>query len=184
MRKIRNPELLDHLQGFEPQVFNAPVWRLTRAGRNPLTASTPKGRWDDGSFDVLYTALEPDTARAEVFYHLMRAQPVFPSGLKVHLHELQAGLSKVLMFQTLETLTPFGVDVSTYGSFDYAKLQAEYSVTQQIGEAAHFLGYDAIIAPSARWHGQNLVVFLNDKLRYVKDHGPQDLKRWASDKVQ
>jgi RES domain-containing protein len=153
--------------------------RIARAGRNPLLATSPKGRWDDGSFDVLYTALEPDTARAEVHYHLTRLQPVFPSALQVHLHELKADLHNVLVFERIDDLAPFGVEAALYGSSEYAKLQSEYSVTQQIGEAAHFLGADALIVPSARWPGKNLVVFLNDKLIAVKDHGPQDLKTWA-----
>ena len=180
MRKIRNPELLDRLQGLAAQTFKETVWRMVRAGRNPLTASNPKGRWDDGSFDVLYTTLQPDTARAEVFFHLMRAQPVYPSELKIHLHELHADLQKVLAFETVEALTAFGVDAATFGTTDYAKLQAEYSVTQQIGEAAQFLGFDAIIVPSARWPGQNLVVLTNANLTNQKDHGPQDLKSWAA----
>jgi RES domain-containing protein len=179
MRKIRNPELLDQLQANEPQPFSGQVWRMARAGRNPLTASSPKGRWDDGSFDVLYTAREPDTARAEVYYHLTRAQPVFPSGLKIHLHELNADLQKVFAFESVEALAALGVDPATYGTMDYARLQAEYSVTQQIGEAAHFLGADAIMVPSARWPGQNLVVLLATSLVHQKDHGPQDLKSWA-----
>jgi RES domain-containing protein len=180
MRKIRNPELLDALQQLPPQTFNANVWRLVRAGRNPLAASTPRGRWDDGSFDVLYTALEPDTARAEVHYHLTRSQPVYPSSLKIHLHEIAASGLQVLKFDTLDKLIPLGVDPAIYGSNDYSHLQAEYSVTQQIGEAAKFLGHDAIIVPSARWPGQNLVVFLTDKLQQLRDHGPQDLKLWAA----
>lgn len=184
MRKIRSPELLDRLQAFQPQPFKNAAWRMARAGRNPLTASNPKGRWDDGSFDVLYATLEPDTARAEVYYHLTRAQPVFPSGLKMHLHELRADLQNVLVFGSLQTLAPFGIDPTTYGTSDYAKLQAEYSVTQQIGEAAHFLGADAIVVPSARFPGQNLVVFLNEKLVHMQDHGPQDLRGWAAENIK
>lgn len=179
MRKIRNPELLDQLQSREPQPFSGQVWRIARAGRNPLIASSPKGRWDDGSFDVLYTALEPDTARAEVYYHLTRAQPVFPSALKIHLHELRADCHRVFVFESPGVLAAFGIDPTTYGTSDYARLQAEYSVTQQIGEAAHFLGADAIIVPSARWPGQNLVVLIAANLDHQKDHGPQDLKSWA-----
>jgi RES domain len=116
MRKIRNPQLLDRLQNIAPHPFQGSVWRLARAGRNPLLATNPKGRWDDGSFDVLYTALEPDTARAEVHYHLTRMQPVFPSALQVHLYELKADLDKVLAFKTLDDLLPFGVDPALYGT--------------------------------------------------------------------
>lgn len=184
MRKIRSPELLDQLQRISPQPFVGKAWRLTRAGRNPLLATNPKGRWDDGSFDVVYTALEADTARAEVHYHLTRAQPVFPSHLEIHLHELSATLDKVLIFETLQHLSPFGVDAANFGTSDYTKLQAEYSATQHIGEAAHFLGVEAIIVPSARWPGQNMVVFFNGNLVHLEDHGRQDLKAWARENLK
>ena len=157
---------------------------MARAGRNPLTASNPKGRWDDGTFDVLYTALAPDAARAEVHYHLTRAQPVYLSSLKIHLHELHADLQNVFVFESLEILAAFGIDPATYGTLEYARLQAEYSVTQQIGEAAHFLGVDGLVVPSARFPGQNLVVLVSAKLTHEKDHGPQDLKRWALENVK
>jgi RES domain-containing protein len=179
VRKIRDPELLDRLQALTPKPFAANVWRMARAGRNPLVATNPKGRWDDGSFDVLYAALDADAARAEVHYHLTRGQPVFPSTLKIHLHEIEAELKRVLRFENLEALQPYGVEAATYGTSDYAKLQAEYSITQQLGEAAHFLGAQAIIVPSARWPSQNLVVMATEHLKLVKDHGPQDLKTWA-----
>jgi hypothetical protein len=43
-------------------------------------------------------------------------------------------------------------------------LQSEYhhpncTRTQEIGEAAAFLGFDALIVPSARWNCSNLVLF-------------------------
>jgi RES domain len=184
MRKIRDPELLDRLQSLKPKTFAGSIWRMARAGRSPLLATQPKGRWDDGTFGVLYAALGADAARAEVFYHLARGQPVFPSALQIHLQEVQANLERVLVFDTLETLVPFGIDGSKYGSSDDAKLQAEYSVTQQIGEAAHFLGMHALVVPSARWPAQNIVVLLQEGVRHVQDFGPQDLKTWARQHIK
>jgi RES domain-containing protein len=179
MRKIRDPELLDRLQALTPQPFARNAWRMARSGRDPLVATNPKGRWDDGSFEVLYAALEADAARAEVNYHLTRGQPVFPSALQIHLYEFAADLKRVLWFENLDALLPYSVDAENYGKSDYAKLQAEYSVTQQMGEAAHFLGVQALVVPSARWPGHYLVVMATDKLKRVKDHGSQDLKAWA-----
>jgi RES domain len=179
MRKVRDPDLLDHLQSLTPVPLTTSAWRMARAGRNPLVATNPKGRWDDGSFDVVYAALDADAARAEVYYHLTRGQPVYPSALPIHLHEITTNFDNVLIFENLKALEPFGVDAATYGTADYAKLQAEYSITQRIGEAAHFLGAEAIVVPSARWPESNVVIMASDHLTHVKDHGPQDLKSWA-----
>jgi (2Fe-2S) ferredoxin len=183
MRKIRDPALLDRLQGLTPQPFSSKIWRMARAGRNPLVATSPKGRWDDGSFEVLYTALSPDAARAEVHFHLTRGQPVFPSQLQIHLHEIEIEARKVFVFQSIAELVPFGVDATQFGGLEYSRLQAEYSVTQQIGEAANFLGCDALVVPNSRWPEQNLVVIPanlgSGKLKHFSDHGPQDLKAWG-----
>jgi hypothetical protein len=180
MRKIRDPELLDRLQGMPLQSFNGKIWRMARAGRNPLIATSPKGRWDDGSFEVLYTACSPDAARAEMHYHLTRSQPVFPSALQIHLHEIAIEVDEIYVFPSLATLVPFGVDAATYGGMAYARLQEEYSITQRIGEAACFLGSGGLMVPCARWADQNLVVISGKaELKHLLDHGPQDLKAWA-----
>ena len=183
MRKIRDPALLDCLQGLTLITFSGKIWRMARAGRDPLVATSPKGRWDDGSFEVIYTALSADAARAEVHFHLTRGQPVFPSQLKIHLHEIEVEARRVYAFQSVDELVPFGVEASQFGGLDYSRLKAEYSVTQQIGEAAHFLGCDALIVPSARWPDQNLVVIparpRTSELKHIEDHGPQDLKAWG-----
>jgi RES domain-containing protein len=153
---------------------------MTRAGRDPLVASNPKGRWDDGSFDVLYTALSPDAARAELHFHFTRSQPVFPSTLNIHLHEIAVEAQNVFRFESVDALVPFGVDTAQFGMLDYSRLQEEYSITQKIGEAAHFLGCDGLIVPGARWPEQNLIILSEDaNLRHVKDHGQQDLRAWG-----
>ena len=49
-------------------------------------------------------------------------------------------------------MVPLGVDPSRYR-------EILYPPTQAIGDAAHFLGFDSIIAPNARWSCDNLVLF-------------------------
>jgi hypothetical protein len=180
MRKIRDPALLDRLQGMVPQKFDGKIWRMARAGRNPLAATSPKGRWDDGSFEVLYTACSPDAARAEMHFHLTRSQPVFPSALRIHLHEIAIEVENLYVFPSVDALVPFGVDAGHYGGMEYSRLQEEYSVSQCIGEAVSFLGGGGLIVPSARWPDQNLVVISGKAvLKHVLDHGVQDLKAWG-----
>ena len=45
-----------------------------------------------------------------------------------------------------------GYPLESFGDLSYGR-------TQEIGDAAAFLGFDGIIAPSARWPCQNLVIF-------------------------
>jgi RES domain len=56
-----------------------------------------------------------------------------------------------------------------------------YTRTQEIGAAAAFLGYDGLIAPSARWDCQNIILFLDAiKVADVRtvSVAPVDWKAW------
>jgi hypothetical protein len=53
---------------------------------------------------------------------------------------------------TGDATKPFGVSRETFAGLTYAR-------SQEIGDAAAFLGFDGILAPSARWQCQNLVIF-------------------------
>lgn len=58
----------------------------------------------------------------------------------------------MLRFADLAGLAPFGIDTARYRTFDYA-------ATQALAAAAHFLEFDGLIVPNARFACANLVVF-------------------------
>lgn len=149
-RKARDPELLDQLDKLPRAIFESRVWRVVRESRDVLQASRVGARWDPGSFDVLYTSLNPEAAREEVYFHLSR-QPVFPS-VPFQIHRLRIRLKQILNLQETELLRGLGVDISNYANMDYSR-------TQAIADGAFFLGYSGIIVPSARFQGLNLVLF-------------------------
>ncbi len=150
-RRAREIELLDALDVLEPVNVDATVWRAVQDGRDPLLGHPSAGRWDPGQFDVLYTSFDPDGAVSEIHFHLSR-QPVFPSRIKFFLHEISVKTSNTLEFADLRKLQPLGVDEKEYAHVLYGR-------TQSIGDAAHFLGFDGIIAPNARWGCLNLTIF-------------------------
>ncbi len=45
-----------------------------------------------------------------------------------------------------------------YGRLSYLQRGGEYPTNQQIGEAAFFYEYEAIIVPNARWPTSNVVI--------------------------
>jgi hypothetical protein len=160
-RRPRDLALLDALDRLERVSLNQTVWRAVRQGRDPLIGSAAAGRWDPGVFDVLYTAFERDGAIAELHFHLLR-QPVFPSKVQFTVNEIEVRTSSTLRFADLNELNPLGVDID-----DYAKIL--HARTQEIGDAAAFLGFDGIVAPSARWQCFKLVIF-SDRI------GPADIE--------
>ncbi len=181
-RGVRDSTLLDAIEASAASKFEGSVWRVVRGDRDPLQVSSPGGRWDDGTFDILYTSLESDGALAEMYFHIMRGQPVFPSQMVFRLYELRVALRRVLALADMAALGAFGVDVARYGSLQYARREEEYPRLQDIGEATHFLEFDGLVAPSARWQCQNLVVFTDrvapEHLGIVHEHGPIDWDDW------
>lgn len=177
----RDRNLIDTLDMLEPRLFEGRVWRVTRDGRDPTLFFGGGNRWDDGTFDVLYTSLTSEGALAEMRFHLSRGQPVIPSKIRYRLHELEVHVNGVLDITDKELLNGIGVDIRTFGKLPYLDRHGEYEACQKIAEAVHFLGSDdpgdpsAVLVPNARHPGNNLVLFADyvspDDVRHVKDHG-------------
>jgi hypothetical protein len=102
---------------------------------------------------VLYTSLERDGAIAEVASFLADQNPP-PREQPVKISRLAVTASKTLHFVEAD-LEELGVESRRYGERDYSR-------TQEIGAALIFLGLDGLIAPSARWQCQNLMLFADN----------------------
>lgn len=176
-RKARDVDLLDALDALDKVPFDGDVWRIVRESKNPLQGYPAGARWDpSGGFDVVYTTLDADGARAEIFFHLMRA-PVFPARTVYLLHRLRVRMRKTLRLADMSALAALKVDTARYSALGYAQ-------TQAIGDAAHFLGFDGLIVPSARWDCQNLVIFMdridpNDDW-IISESVPVDWQAWRT----
>lgn len=177
----RDHALIDVLEQLDLHDFQGRVWRVTRDGRDPTIFFGGGNRWDDGTFDVLYTSLAREGALAEMRFHLSRGQPVVPSKIRYRLHELEVSVRGVLHLTDSGVLADIGVDISNFGRLPYLDRQGEYEACQKVGEAIHFLGSDApqdpsaILVPNARHASTNLVLFADyvnpDDVRHVEDHG-------------
>ena len=157
--KRRDLALIDAIEAIAPTPFSGTVWRVVREGRDPLEGRASGGRWDDGTFDVLYTSLEREGALAEMYFHLRRGQPIFPSRVRYELHELNLSLDKALKLLDLAALGSLGVTPEAFGRLSYEERVAEYPRTQDIAEVAHFLEFDGLLVPSARRECLNAIVF-------------------------
>jgi RES domain-containing protein len=177
-RKARDLQLLDALDALERVPFEGIIWCVVREGRDPVQGHPSAGRWDPGGFDVLYTALEADGALAEIHFHLSR-QPVFPSQIRYLLHEVAVRTRKSLRLADLRALADLGVEEARYSEILYAR-------TQEIGDAAHFLGFDGVLAPSARWPCLNLTLFTDrfapDDLSSLRSK-PVDVAAWGTQRA-
>jgi RES domain-containing protein len=153
-RRGHDDRLLDALAEIDPEPFAGTMWRVVRAGRSVGDGSRGSGRWNPTSLSVLYGAQEADGAIAEMHFHLSRGQSVFPSRMQHLLFELRIRTTGSLVLADMDALGRLGVVPERYGEILYDR-------TQEIADAAFFMGYDGIIAPSARWPCRNVVLFLD-----------------------
>lgn len=158
-RPARDSRLLDAIEQRSPVSLMSQAWRVVRDGRHPMQCSSVGGRWDDRTFDVLYTSSRADGAIAEMYFHLARSLPVFPSQIHHRLFELSVTLASCLRLDSLDMLSSLGLQAATFGQMSYAEREREYPRTQEIAEAAHFVGRDGFIVPSARAACANTIVF-------------------------
>ncbi|TDR89809.1 RES family NAD+ phosphorylase [Enterovirga rhinocerotis] len=182
-RPPRPKALLDAIEAEAPISFSGTVWRVVTDGFDPLRPGRSGGRWDDGTFDVLYTSSERDGALAEAWYHLSRGQPIVPSKINKRIHRIAVALDRVLDLSTGAKLASLGVNMAHYGRLSYRERTQEYPAPQEIAEVAFFHEYEAIIVPNARWPTSNVVVLTEnarpEQLRAL-DSDPVDLASWAA----
>ena len=177
----RDNRLIDALDDLEGVKLNEVVWRVCREDRDPTDCYASGGRWDDATFDVLYTSRTRGGALAEMQFHLSEGQPIIPTRVRYHLHEVRIELKNVLDLSSEDRLKELGLDIATFGRLSYAERAAEYPRTQEIAEVAHFHGFDGLLVPSARSDVVNVVVFCDqadpEQFEPVRDHGVVDWRR-------
>ena len=180
IRNVRDSKLIDALDQSDAECIEGAAWRVVREGKDPCMCSRVGGRWDDRTFDVLYTSLEREGAIAEMHFHLSRGLPITPSKVRYKLFELRISLPQILRLSTLKKLSDLGSDTSVYGRLSYEERESEYIRTQDIAETAHFLEYKGLLVPNARWNCSNLIIFCElapmGSFEVFKDEGVID---WA-----
>jgi RES domain-containing protein len=180
-RPPRPKALLDAIEAETPTSFNGSVWRIVNEGFDPLRPSRAGGRWDDGTFDALYTSSHRDGALAESWFHAARGQPVIPSKVSKRIFEIEAALDRVLDLSANGRLAALGVNMAAYGRLNYVQRNDEYPTLQQLGEITFFYEYQALVVPNARWPTTNVVIMTENvrlsQLEVIHDEAV-DLQSW------
>jgi len=153
-----DPNLANRLSSLRTEAYVGDVVRATRHNADPTAPSFYGGRWaraqnGDPGTNVLYTSMEVDGAMAEVASFLAALTPV-PGPTQIKVTRLAVSTSKCLRLLRAD-LVDLGVDMPLYGERDYG-------CTQEIGSTLAWLGVDGLIAPSARWGCDNLMIFTDN----------------------
>lgn len=173
---VHDRELLDRLGAYSPIAYSGEVFRATRAGLDPLAPSLSGGRWMvPNQAPVLYTSIERDGALAEISYHWSQLTPI--PRKPATLHRIRVGTHKTVRLARADLVT-LGVEWDRYGELKYQR-------TQEIGAALAHLECDGLIAPSARWPCENVMLFLtnhvgDDELTTLLDSVEVDWIAWSN----
>lgn len=149
--------LVDAVDRLEPVAFAGDLFRHVAAGRHPLSgagARSQGGRWNPPqSFATLYLADRKATVEAE-FRRMAQRQGLDPSQfLPRRIYRLAVELQAIVDLTRTE-----------FVSWELADLDLasdDLAATQAVGEAAQYLGREAILAPSAAGEGRVLAVFID-----------------------
>jgi hypothetical protein len=145
-----DPRLLERLDALPREPFDGDTFRATRLHLDPRAGSYNGGRWMvPDAAAVLYTSLEREGALAEIAFHWMQLTP--RPTKPVQLHCLRVAARRTLRLLRAD-LAALGVPESVYAGVNLP-------ATQAIGAAVEHLGCDGLIAPSARWPCENLMLF-------------------------
>ncbi len=150
---MHDPRLLDELDKLPTEPFNGDVFRATRKSLDPTTPSTAGGRLAPaGGAAVLYTSFERNGALAELAFHWAQLEPLPTRPALVHRLGVRSDRTLRLIRSSLDAL---GIDATKLHEPNYRR-------TQEIGAAVAFIGCDGLIAPSARWSCDNLILFTDN----------------------
>lgn len=172
-RTLRDINLIDKIEALAIEEFSGDIFRLVRDGRYPLDCWHPKGRWDDGEFDILYTSTAQEGAAAEIAYHLSQ-QPFIPDSIDYRMFKISVTALPVINMLDPILLEKLGVDMAMWGKSDYISRGEEYLRTQEIGAVAAFHERAGLIVPSARSDDSNILIITQDNAdKYCGE--PEDL---------
>lgn len=150
---IHDPDLLDAIESIGFEVLDGvTVWRHMFNDNPPELSNTRGARWNPAGLAAIYTSAERETAISEG-QHAIDSQPLRPKARRF-VYELRVSAAKVLKIK-LDDLATLGLEPANLESPDF-------TACQRVGAHAAFLEYDALIVPSARADGTNVVIFVNE----------------------
>ncbi len=147
---VYEPQLLDKLEGVGGAPLDTILWRHMFNGLDPARANARGARWNPPGVAAIYTSTTRETASAEAEYAIA-SQPVRPSTSR-QLYQVRVTVTNVIDISDRAVLADLGIG-------DDNLRAADQEVCRTVGGAAHWLGFDGLLVPSARAAGTNLVLY-------------------------
>ena len=153
---MQGRRLYDAIESLGVSAVSLRVFRHISEGRDCLSGEGARrfgGRWNPpGTFPTLYTSLSLEGAIAELDRLMRRQRRTTQELLPRRICEIGTRLTNVLDLTHLDSLAAVGL--STAGL-----RRNNLGPCQRAGQAAHQLGVEALLVPSATRVANNLVIF-------------------------
>lgn len=166
--------LVQRVDSLGTSDFSGRTFRYTTASRDPLSGAGARlngGRWNPADiFATVYLA----TPEAAVIGELDRAAAALGTSAEVmapgrfRLHTVDVNALPVLDLRSAAARDEVGLTLDDIEDDDWTACQA-------VGEAAWFLGFSGLIAPSASGHGHVLAAFEVRTLGHVEAVESKDM---------
>lgn len=170
------PGLAAAVDGLAPAASSGEAFRHLAENRHPLSGAGARslgGRWNPPeSFATLYLALERETVVREFFRLAHRMGRAPDDFLPRSFYRYSFELSGLLDLREAEARATVGLTEASIASDDLGPCQA-------VGEAAHYLGREGVIAPSATGAGTVLAIYF-DRLTAGSFVHDLDFETWES----
>lgn len=170
-----SPHLVDAIDHLDPMPYEGVAYRHIAAKWHPLSgggARSQGGRWNPPeSFATLYLALSREAAVEEFRRMAQRNRRTPEDFVPRRLYRLRLELQATVDLTDRRELPQVLIDLDFQSD--------DLKPTQAIGEAAQYLGREAIRAPSAAGKGEVIAVFI-DRLRPDSIVEPIGYETWES----
>lgn len=167
-------DLVERLDRLPRRTLEAVAYRHVSEGRQPLSGEGARiqgGRWNPPeSFPTLYVGMTEDVVAAEFRRLAAGSGRLTADFLPRQLYEVVVKLQLVLDLTDGGHVAALGIAAADLVSDDLTTCQA-------LGDAAHYLGTEAVLAPSAAGTGVALAVY-TDRLRPKSVLTPRLLRVW------
>lgn len=120
------------------------------------------GRWNPKGITVVYTSLTPETAMAETLAHYRYSHVAIEDAMPRTFVAIEVALSSVLDFRDGKLRQQLRVSEKQMLEVDWRRevYAGREPITQRLGRAAHTVGLEGLVVPSAADPGgHNLLIF-------------------------
>ena len=151
--------LVARVDRLDRGAFQGSACRHIEPARDPLSGIGARilgGRWNPPeSFSVLYLGLDSDVVAAEFRRMAARQRRELADFLPRRLYTYEINLGAVLQVIDAAVRDELGLTTEALAA-------DELGACQEVGAAAHYAGFEAVLAPSATSRGTALALFMDN----------------------